>query len=220
MSQLITKFTHKIELWASKNSLVYWFAAQYYRNVIQKEIDLANITDSDNVLFIGGGVCPLSAILLHQHTGAKLTVIDNNPSCIKRAQRNVDRLGLSDYVRILYDDGVNIGCDLTEYSVVHFAMQVSPMELVFHKVEKKVLPGTKLLVRKPKKHVSLLYCTLSSLTHCSHIMHSGAGNIGSTLLYVKKERKTQKHKTRERIYEKEMSACITDTAITDCPIAV
>jgi len=187
MLQWITKFTQKIEHLASENKLIYWFAAKYYYDVIKKEIKLANITNDDYVLFIGGGVCPLSAILLHQNTGAKVTVIDNNPTCIQKAKDNISRLGIADYVDIQFGDGQNTRFSFDKYSVVHFAMQVFPMEEVFSQVERQVSLGTRLLVRKPKKKLSRFYSSLSKLTDCQHIMHNGVSNIGSTLLYTKKE---------------------------------
>jgi len=185
MAKLVVLLTQKIEYLASITKLVYWIAARYYRNVIQREICLAGITANDHILFIGGGLCPFSAILLHQNTGAKVTVIDNNPGCIQNALDNVNRLGISEYVRVLHEEGDSENLLLSEYSVIHFAMQVFPMFHVFTQVERQAAPGTKILVRKPKRHLNIFYSKLSALTCCKHVVHNGASNIGSTILYVK-----------------------------------
>ena len=203
MSLAITKITQKIEHLAAESKLVYWFAAKYYHDVIKREIKLANITADDHVLFIGGGVCPLSAILLHQNTGAKVTVIDNNQSCVSKAQDQINRLGISDSVSVLFADGIDANLSFAKYSVVHFAMQVSPMERVFAQVEKKVALGTKLLVRKPKKKLSMFYSKLSSRADCKHILHNGVSNIGSTLLYIKEE---CKHEEKVSVYSANSAA--------------
>jgi len=185
----ITRLTQGLECLASKSRLVYWLASQYYRDVIEKEIGLANITGNDSILCIGGGACPFSAILFHQTTGARVTVIDNNHACISMARQVIDRLGLGGYVHVFHHDGRNTGISLSQYSVVHFALQVSPLERVFSRVEKQVAHGTKLLVRRPKSNVSNLYGRFAGISedYCPHITHRKARNIGSTLLYVKGE---------------------------------
>ena len=189
MLRWITRLTQKIEYQAAKSRAIYWIASQYYQDVIQKEIELASITKKDHILCIGGGICPFSAILFHQVTGAKVTVIDNNITCIPQAQQVIERLGLGEYVRVLCQDGGSVELPLSEYSIVHFALQVSPMELVFSHVERQVTHGTKLLVRRPKSRLSGLYGRLPgfAMACCPHITHK-ARNIGSTLLYVKGER--------------------------------
>jgi|GEM_PF-216522 len=188
MLRWVTRFTQKIECQAAKSRAVYWLASQYYQDVIQKEIELAGITENDHILCIGGGICPFSAILFHQATGAKVTVIDNNITCIPQAQQVIERLGLSGHVRVFCQDGGSAELSLSEYSIVHFALQVSPMENVFSQVEKHVAYGTKLLVRRPKSRLSGLYSRLPgfAMACCPHITHK-ARNIGSTLLYVKGE---------------------------------
>ena len=187
MLKHITKFTQKIEYLAAKTSLVYHIISRYYHDVIKKEINLANITENDRILCIGGGFCPFSAILLHQATGAKVTVIDNNSKCIPKAREVIERLRLDENIRLLCQDGCCKELSLSEYSIVHFALQVTPMEYVFAEIERKVPPGTKILIRRPKAHLNNMYCRLSNtlLTCCRYIVHKKSSNIGSTVLYVK-----------------------------------
>jgi len=190
MPHRIIGLTRTIETLASKSKLFYWIASHYYRNVIKNEVTLANITNNDHVLCIGGGICPFSAILFHQITGAKVTVIDNCKDCIREAQHIIGRLDLSDHVHAIWQDGGAIDFSLSEFSVVHFALQVFPMDFVFPQVRKQVVPGTKLLVRRPKETFNKVYSQLTgSLPNfCRHITHQKACNIGSTLLYIKQER--------------------------------
>ncbi|MCL2545806.1 MAG: hypothetical protein FWE06_01245 [Oscillospiraceae bacterium] len=183
----ITKLTQKIESWASETAFIYKFASGYYRDVVEKEIVLANIGGHDHILCVGGGICPFTAILFHQTTGAKVTVIDNDSCCVPKAKRVIERLGISDAVRVLCQDGSNQALAFADYTVVHFALQVCPMEGVFSNIENRVDPGTKLLIRQPKRKLRKLYDKLPSalLRRCPLTMHKKARNIGSTLLYVK-----------------------------------
>ena len=188
MLNWITDFTYKIENQAAEAGLVYKFACEYYREVIQKEVILASITDKDHILCIGGGICPFSAILFHQMTGAKVTVADNNESCIPKAGSVIDKLGLNENVRVVHQDGTCEKACFVQYSVVHLALQVSPMEQVFSVVEKKMMPGTRLLVRRPKKQLDNMYSEVcnASLDCCPYTTHKSR-NIGSTVLYIKSD---------------------------------
>jgi 2-polyprenyl-3-methyl-5-hydroxy-6-metoxy-1,4-benzoquinol methylase len=143
---------------------------------------LANITAQDNVLFIRGGICPFSAILLHQMTGAKVTVIDNNEKCVPKAKQVIERLGLSEQIRVVLQDG--LCSDIEEYSVIHIAVQVDPMERVIAEVERRMSPGTKLLIRQPKKSLCCMYnkFTGAMLACCTYVTHQSR-IVGSTFLY-------------------------------------
>ena len=188
-SQWISKLTYRIEHLAVRAGIFYHITSHYYRDVIKREIRLANITERDHVLCIGGGACPFSAILLHQTSSAKVTVIDNNSDCILKARQLVDRLGMNEHIRLLCQDGGSAELSLSEYSVVHFALQVSPAEHVFSQIKNRAAPGTKLLIRRPKKSLGKMYCALRSSIQdqCQKASHRTICNIGSTLLYVKQE---------------------------------
>lgn len=187
MKGLMVRFTQNIEHWAVQSNFIYQMASIYYKNIIRKEIDLASITADDRVLCIGGGVCPFSAILLHQSTGAHVTVIDNDSDCVKKALQVINNLNLEDHINVILKDGGSATLNLSEYTVIHLALQVSPMDYVVNTVEENASPGTKLLIRRPKKHLCKLYCRLSGslLAYCRCINHNKASNIECTLLYIK-----------------------------------
>ena len=186
----ITKFTYLIENKAVKAGFIYRMASKYYEQAIESEVTLADIDEKDHVLCIGGGICPFSAILIHQMTGAFVTVIDNNIKCLPKAKKLVKRLGLAEKIRVLYQEGDSSTIDFSQYTVVHLALQVSPMEQVMLAVEKNMQPGTKLLIRRPKKQLSSIYSSLTEklLSFCPYACHKGR-NMGSTVLYIKPETK-------------------------------
>ena len=189
MLKWITSFTRQIEKQASGGGFVYNLACQYYQDIIRKEAILANITAQDHILCIGGGICPFSAILFHQLTGAKVTVIDNNSACIPEAQQVIDRLKIGKDVRVFCQDGNSADLPWADYTVIHLALQVSPLDSVLKQVTKYALPGTRLLVRRPKKQLATMYCRLvDNLLNCCPYTTHKARNIGSTLLYTKQAR--------------------------------
>lgn len=186
MLKRITDFTYKIENQAIKTGIVYKIACEYYRSVIQNEISLANITEKDHILCIGGGICPFSAILFHQLTGAKVTVIDNNAACIPKAKEAISRLNISEKVKVFHQFGDSSELVFSDYTIVHLAVQVCPMKDVFSTVKKKISPQTKLLVRRSKKQLSSMYQQVVSdlPTGYPYAVHKSR-NIGSTVMYVK-----------------------------------
>ena len=179
----ITKLTQLIELLATKSWLAYYSVAAYYRMLVKREASLAGINENDKVLCIGGGICPYTAILLHKYTKAHITVIDNNLECVEKSKKFINRLGL-DKINILFGDGEDICCH--GYTVIHLAMQISPKELVLNEILQKAQPGTRVLIRKPKKGVDRLYCKMShqgkGFTNC--IKHGLFCNVDHTSVCV------------------------------------
>jgi len=186
MPKFITNLTYKIEELAAQSGFVFRVASAYYKDVIDKEIMLANIKADDRILCIGGGICPFSAILLQQRTGAHVTAIDNNHACIPKAKEVIRRLGLCDFLTVLHQDGSCRDTPFEDYSVIHLALQVSPMEEVFARAVKRAKDGTRLLIRRPKKYLNNMYCPsfAQALEGQAYTEHS-SGNIGCTLLYTK-----------------------------------
>jgi len=179
---MITTITQRIESLASRTGVLYRLVEKYYVDMVKKEAGLAGIGKDDRILCIGGGCCPFSAILFHRMTSAKVTVVDNNKDCIPKARKVIERLGLSEHIRVVLQDGC--ASDIKDYSVIHLALQVDPMQQVISDVERRMSPGAKLLVRQPKKQLRGMYSKFSNATLdcCSSITHKSR-SVGSTFLY-------------------------------------
>ena len=185
MVKFIPKITKSLERLAAKNTSIYRTISLYYKNVVNEEVALANIKSTDKVLCIGGGPCPFSAILLHEYTQAHVTIIDNDISCVQTSRDLIRRLGYEDYIDVLHSDGSNISPK--DYSVIHMAVQVCPMEQVFCHLKQGCKFGAKILVRLPKKTLSNFYSIGDS-----SIFHNYCGmasytwrNIDRTALFIK-----------------------------------
>lgn len=185
MAGYISKATRIIEGLATKNNLVYRTALLYYKNLVKDEVALANIQSKDKVLCIGGGQCPFSGILLHEYTGAHVTIIDNDKYCVHVSRELIQTLGYENFIDVLHSDGQDITPE--DYSVIHMAVQVSPMDQVFTHLKKGCPLGSKILVRLPKKTLTNFYSINDkSVFHsCRKKAVHNWRNIGSTLLFVK-----------------------------------
>ena len=183
----ISSLTQFIEQLACKSRLLYKLCRLYYQGIIKREIALADISSADHVLFIGGGPCPFSAIMIHQMTGARVTVIDHDHDCVLAARKLVSRMGYDEQISLYCKNG----CELPEYesiqyTIIHMAAQLSPLEHVFNHIKKHSQSGTKILVRLPKESIKQLYChtKCSLFMRCPRTLHSTMNNLESTALYV------------------------------------
>lgn len=184
MAGLIQRTTTKLECLAARNKVVYNVLALYYKRIVNKEIRLADINENDRILCVGGGPCPFSGILLHEHTKAHVTIIDNDECCVEVSKQLVRKLGYEDSIKIYHGDGSDICPE--DYTVIHMAVQVSPLDKVFSCMKQKCKLGSKILVRIPKKHLSHTY-NVHDLTvfnafnsRANHLFR----NIDSTALFI------------------------------------
>ncbi|MGI6168710.1 MAG: hypothetical protein ACOYI4_03200 [Christensenellales bacterium] len=185
---LIRSLTQRIEWLATHNRLFYKLTAQYYKNIILREARLAHIRENDNLLCIGGGPCPYTAIMLHKLTGVRVTVVDNNQGCVARSQELIKRMRLDKDIHILHNEGDAVNC--RGFSIIHLAMQISPKEQVLKSLWQKAQVGAKILVRMPKSALCKFYCCSRSgaeLACSGSVLHDRFSNVHNTFLYIKED---------------------------------
>ncbi len=157
----------------------------YYRPIVAKEVSLSRASAQDQILCVGGGYFPCTAILFHQLSGgATVTVIDNDREAVDVAQKLVERLGLADRVLVRHTDGLAMCAQ--HYDIIHIAMQISPKEAVFRQVHSTARPSAKILVRNPKAHLERGYQPFQ--TACKQYAFTrqpSFSNIATTGLYVR-----------------------------------
>ena len=182
---MIVDWTQKIEKLACKSKLIYKITMKYYKNMVKKEVKLANINSGDNVLVVGGGACPHSGIIIHELTGANITVIDNEYKCVVCSRDLVKSLGYEKQIKILLEDGRTV--DSSKYDVIHIALQIFPKIEVLNWFMKKTNRGTRILTRLPKKNVENLYSPLEAgiFKNLPKAVHGYFSNVKSTALIIK-----------------------------------
>lgn len=185
MVRVIPKTTRILERFAARNTSIYRIISLYYKGLVKEEVALANIQPTDKVLCIGGGPCPFSGILLHEYTGAHVTIIDSDACCVRISRELIQKLGYAKTIEVLHRDGNHI-CP-QDFNIIHMAVQVCPMEQVFGNLKQGCRFGAKILVRLPKNKLKSFYLgSDASLlpSCCKKAVHSWR-NIDSTALFIK-----------------------------------
>lgn len=95
-----------------------------FRRLIQRETELLGAKPVTRALFIGSGPMPVSAILLHERTGAQVDCVDMDGSAVVQSRRVIAHLGLEANMRVLHADGS--GIDASSYDAVLIALLAKP----------------------------------------------------------------------------------------------
>lgn len=142
--------TKKIEILIVYFPFLVKIFSNYYKELVTREVILGDISSDDRVLCIGGGPVPCTALEIARITGARVEVIDNDPSAVRFARIIIERLGMKRKVGVKIADGRDV--EPGEYSVVHIARQAYPHDLIVRNIMDNINPGSKVLIRKRKKN--------------------------------------------------------------------
>ncbi|MDP3771283.1 MAG: nicotianamine synthase family protein [bacterium] len=116
------------------------------------------------VLFCGGGPLPLTAIMLAREFHVPSTVLDVDPSAVAAASALVERLGLTEHIRIVHADAMRFTA-YDEYSVIFVAALAGLMpqekEHIFAAIKAHAKPDTHIIARSSWGNRKLLYRPLS-----------------------------------------------------------
>lgn len=176
--------TKIIEKSMNKSPLLQNIMLAYYRPIVKKEAELCNATSSNNILCVGGGYFPCTAMLFHHFSKATITVIDNDIDAVNSSTLLIEKLGLSNKIIVKHTDAINISGE--DFDIIHIAMQVSPKEEVFKHIHKTMLEKSKILVRTPKQHLERGYQPFKDISNVhGYVMQPSFSNIDRTLLYVR-----------------------------------
>lgn len=119
------------------------------------------------VCFVGGGPLPLSAVLLHRTTSARVRVVDHDPTAVDLANRVLDALGAGDGVRCVPADAASgaglaaaaEGCDLVVVAAL-VGLTREAKRQVLRTLAGVLAPGTWVLLRSADGLRTLLYPTV------------------------------------------------------------
>lgn len=179
---MIKTCTKLIEKRCSKYDLLTRLYGLYYKNLVKKEIKLANVKSCDKVLCVGGGAIPCTAIEFAKQTNAQIHVVDMDDTAVECARCVVKKLGLDDKITVISGKGEEI--DVEPYDVIHVALQVSPKEKVLENIWERSKEGNRIIVRMPRKRLRSFYSNISDdfiKENVKEVKSISVGNKPSTM---------------------------------------
>jgi protein-L-isoaspartate O-methyltransferase len=109
----------------------------YWRNycdlvdVELEELERHGFGEDSSVVFVGAGPLPLSAIIMHQRTGCRVTCVDVSPEACAKSRQLIEKLGLDDVIDVVESNGM--GFDYAGYDLAFVAAMVPEKERVIAK---------------------------------------------------------------------------------------
>lgn len=129
------------------------FYINYYQDIIDQEIKLANITSKSLILHVGCGSIPASSMLLAQKTNASVVGIDRDAHAIKKAKMCIKTLHLSDKITVKKKDATKI--NLSSFDVILISQGIMPKQLFLQQLSKKISNNQLVILRSFSQHQSL-----------------------------------------------------------------
>ena len=76
------------------------FYLDFYIEMIEDEINLANISKDQKILHVGSGSIPATCILIERYTNNKITGIDKDPKSVEESKRLLSKINTNSKIKI------------------------------------------------------------------------------------------------------------------------
>ena len=123
--------------------------AEIYEKTISKEYEkeskVFDISNNKNILHIGCGAYPITALTLAKINGAKIVGIDRNPKSIKLAKNIVQEKNLNTKITIEQGDGENYPVE--EFDMIIISGCSFPKRQILEHVFENAKPQSKIILR-------------------------------------------------------------------------
>jgi tRNA G37 N-methylase Trm5 len=183
VNRAIAKTVRKFEVLASKLPTLSRLYMYPYKNVVKREIELANLEPGARVLQIGAGSVPYTALYLASLGGFYVTALDIDPGAVKCAADWVERMGFSDRIRILCTSGNDYS--LEKVAAAFLALQVEPKEEVMDYLMARGEEGLKVIVREPSVRYASQYDPIPEKWRPVSRIYQGMSTFTYSNLYIK-----------------------------------
>lgn len=144
--------------WHFIDFLSFYFSrcGQLYEKIIGKEyeieIDKFNLENSKNILHIGCGAYPITALVLAKKTSANIVSIDKDPIAIKFAKKIISKKKLNKKIKINIGNGEKF--PVKNYDTIILSSCSSPKKKILKHIFNNADLNTKIIVREIKRNIS------------------------------------------------------------------
>jgi len=111
-----------------------------------RENKLFDISESRNILHIGCGAYPITAITLSKNNGCKIVGIDRNLRAVNQAIKIVKKMNLQDKVEIRHGDGSNY--PISDFDTIIISSCSIPKKPILENIFENARKNSKIIVRE------------------------------------------------------------------------
>ena len=147
--------------------------------LVTAEAELAGITPDDNVLFIGSGPFPSSAICLARQYDASVTCYDTDSVACESSSAVFKKIGMEDKLKAVNASGES--GPVEDFSVIVVALEVMPKQDVLQNILNHAQPGVKVIMRSSEGQRQSLFPALRPGNPAFGINGEGFHPVGSTV---------------------------------------
>ncbi len=161
-----------------------------YDDLVKDEIRLANITSNDNVLVIGCGSIPSTAVILARETDTQITAIDIDSQATKKAVRYIKNHNLQDNITVKTIFGTDY--PIKDFDVIFILYGVKHQSNLFQYLYDGINYNTRVIYRASKDAGSrnqLDKDQISKLFIIKDIAQNRSFGLMDSYLLLKKQKK-------------------------------
>ena len=116
-----------------------------YERLARGEIALAGITSRDQVLFVGSGPLPITAIEYCRQTGCRVDCADFVTAAVETSRAVIERLGLGGSISCIQSRGEDLPA--AAYSVILVGVLARPKQEIFDNIQATAPGGCRIIAR-------------------------------------------------------------------------
>lgn len=139
-----------------KNLNEFWYL-QNYLDLVDLELEKVSVSKHPDkeVVFIGSGPLPLTAIIMAQKTGMKITCLDMDEAAVKRGEALAEKLGMGDQLHFTQSAGNEY--DYRDTALVMVASLVADKKQVLERIKATAQDAPEVALRSAEGLHALLY---------------------------------------------------------------
>ncbi|MCJ7571773.1 MAG: hypothetical protein MUO82_07850 [Candidatus Thermoplasmatota archaeon] len=122
----------------------------FYKKRIKEKYEiehkLIKLKDTDDILHIGCGFFPYSALVLSENNHKSITAIDNNKTVIHHAYNYLHKMQLDERINLDVSNGVSY--DVKPFSVIIISACANSTLEIFENIMNHTKPNTRIIIRE------------------------------------------------------------------------
>jgi hypothetical protein len=122
------------------------YYTQFYKEMVDNEIQMTNITSKDKILHIGCGPIPATSILISEKTGARVVAIDKALKSVEKASYLVKNYFKSDNLEVICADGLVFPAK--DFDVIIVSDGINKLDEILINISKMIDRKTRIIFRK------------------------------------------------------------------------